>query len=170
MTRKKTIVFILCLIIAAMLLAYLVFTTMTSIPTTLYLDPQTPKSAVGQDFSINISISSVVDLYGWQLQLSWNKTILDVLNVTEGPFLKSGGNSPFFYYNLNATAGQMTVECTRLGSVPGESGSGVLATIRFNVTSSGECDLHLYGAMLLNSSTPPKPIATTVKSGKFSST
>jgi hypothetical protein len=166
LTRKKTIVLTLCLIIAAVLVAYLVFVTMTSIPTTLYVDPQTTTSEVGQDFSINTSISSVVDLYGWQLQLSWNGTVLDWLNATEGPFLKSGGNSPYFYYNLNATAGQITVDCTRLGKVPGVNGSGVLATIRFHVASSGECDLHLYGAMLANSS--DKPIATTVKSGKFS--
>jgi hypothetical protein len=151
-----------------MLLAYLVFITMTSIPTTLYVDPQTTKSEVGQDFSINISISRVVDLSGWQIQLSWNKTILDVLNATEGPFLKSGGNNPYFAAPKIYENGSLLLDCSRVGNVPGINGSGVLATIRFNVISSGECDLHLYGAMLANSS--DKPIVTTVKSGEFSST
>jgi hypothetical protein len=166
MNRKKTIIVILCLIIAAMLLAYLVFITMTSIPTTLCVDPQTTKSEVGQDFSINVSISGVVDLYGWQLQLSWNETILDVLNATEGPFLKSGGNNPYFAAPKIYENGSVLLYCSRVGNVLGVNGSGVLATIRFHVVESGICDLHLYGAMLVNSL--DKSIATTVKSGKFS--
>jgi hypothetical protein len=167
MTRKKTVVLILCLIIAAMLLAYLVFIAIISTPTTLNVDPQTTESAVGQDFAINISVSSVVDLYGWQLQLSWNKTILppDKVNATEGPFLKSGGNSTFFYPRIYEN-GSLLLDGNRVGNVPGVNGSGVLATIRFHVASSGECDLHLYGTILLSSS--EKSIAHTVQSGKFS--
>jgi hypothetical protein len=132
--------------------------------TTLYIDPQTTKKAVGQDFIINISISNVADLYGWQLQLSWNKTILDIVNETEGTFLTSRG-TPFFYPIINAT-GYLILDCTLMGNVSGVSGNGVLATIQFHVRGSGECDLLLYGTILVSSS--EKSIAHTVKSGKFS--
>jgi len=163
MTMKKTILIILCLIVAAILLTFLVFSTMTNNPTTLYIDPQTAKSAVSQDFMVNISISKVTDLYGWQLQLSWNKTILDKVNVTEGNFLKSHGQT-FFSQTINETGSLLSV-CTRLGNVPGVNGSGVLATIRFHVAESGECDLLLYGTILVSSS--GGSITHTVKSGKF---
>ena len=165
MTQKKTIVILTCLIIAAILIAYLAFSAIMNNSTTLYVDPQIAKNAVGQDFNINISISSVADLYGWQLQLSWNKTMLDVVNVTEGPFLKSGANSPFFVQRINET-GSLLSFCTLQGNVSGVSGSGVLATIQFHVTGSGECDLHLYGTILVSSS--EQSIAHIVKSGKFS--
>jgi predicted lipoprotein with Yx(FWY)xxD motif len=119
--------------------------------TTLSVFPSIVTADVGQNFSINVNVTGVSDLYGWQFSLNWTATILNAVNATEGPFLKSGGNSTFFYYNLNATADQITVDCTRLGNVPGASGSGVLATIKFNVTGSGQSPLNLYNAILLNS-------------------
>jgi hypothetical protein len=162
MNRKKIII-ISCLIIATILLAYLVFNMIINKPTTLYIDPQTIKRAVGQDFTINISISNVADLYGWQLQLSWNKTILDVVNVTEGTFLKSHGQT-FFSQKINDTGSLLSV-CNRWGNVSGINGSGVLAAVQFHVKGSGECDLNLYETILVSSS--EKSITHIVKSGKF---
>jgi hypothetical protein len=119
--------------------------------TTVSVFPSSVTANLGQNFSINVNVTGVSDLYGWEFSLNWTATILNVVNVTEGPFLKSGG-STFFYYNLNATEGHMTVEDTLLGNVQGVSGSGVLATITFNVKSSGQSPLNLYYALLINSS------------------
>jgi len=166
MTRKKTIIIILSLIIVAILLAYVVFSILMSNPTTLYLDPQTTEKAVGQDFVVNASVSNVVDLYGWELYLSWNKTILDVVNVTQGPFLESGGNSPFISPTIWNENGSLLLDGLLTGNVTGVDGSGVLATIRFQVIGSGKSDLLLYGTTLVSSS--QKSIAHTVKSGTFS--
>ena len=165
MSRKKTIIIILCLILAATLIAYLALSTVLNSPAALYVDPKTTKSVVGQDFIINISISSVHDLYAWDFNLSWASTILSVVNVTEGPFLKSGGNSTYFNYGLKAAAGQISVECTRVGNVPGAYGSGVLATIKFNAESSGQSPLNL-NATLLNSQDPPEAIPCQLTGGK----
>jgi hypothetical protein len=169
MNRKKIIIIISCLIIATILLAYLVISITMNKPTTvkhttLYVDPQRTEREVGQDFFINISISNVTDLYGWQLQLSWNKTILDVVSETEGTFLRSRGTT-FFYPIINAT-GYVKLDCNLVGNVSGVSGNGVLATIQFRVIGSGKCDLYLYETILVSSS--EKSIVHTVKSGKFS--
>jgi hypothetical protein len=120
--RWKRIIIISCLIIATILLTYLVVNTIINKPTTLYVDPQTIKRTVGQDFSVNISISNVADLYGWQLQLSCNET------------------------------GSLLSLCNRWGNVSGVNGSGVLATVQFHVKGTGECDLHLYETILVSSS------------------
>ncbi|MGB9693639.1 MAG: cohesin domain-containing protein, partial [Fervidobacterium sp.] len=117
---------------------------------TIYVDPQESIGIIGQNFTINICISDVVDLYGWEFKLGWNATILDAVEVSEGSFLKSGG-STFFTYKINNTLGYMIVDCTLLGQVPGVSGSGVLATIKFHVKSIGECPLDLYDTVLVNS-------------------
>jgi hypothetical protein len=164
MNWKKITIIISCLIIVTILLAYLVFNTMMNKPTTLYIDPPTIKRAVGQDFIINVSISNVADLYGWEFKLSWNATILDIVNTTEGTFLRSRG-STFFHQITNAT-GYLRLDCNLMDNVSGVSGNGVLATIQFRVRGSGECDLRLYETILLSSS--EKSIEHTVKSGKFS--
>jgi hypothetical protein len=118
---------------------------------TVSVFPSSVTAYVSQNFPINVNVTGVSDLYAWQFKLNWTANILNVVNVTEGPFLKSSGNSTFFYYDLNATVGQISVECTRTGNVPGVSGSGVLATIKFDVESSGQSPLNLYYALLLNS-------------------
>jgi hypothetical protein len=118
---------------------------------TVSVFPSSITTSISQNFSINVNVTGVSDLYGWEFKLNWTATILNAVNVTEGPFLKSGGNSTFFYYNLNATSGHLRVDCTRTGSVPGASGNGVLATVKFNVKSSGQSPLNLYYAVLINS-------------------
>jgi len=116
---------------------------------TVSVSPSTVTASVGKNFSINVDISNVLNLYGWEFRLSWNATLLDPVNATEGPFLKAGGDT-FFYYRPNATTGQMTVGCTLLGLRPGVSGNGILATVTFYTKNVGECPLDLYNATLLD--------------------
>jgi len=163
MTRKKTVIITSCLIIAAILIAYLVFSALIGNSTTVYVNPQAINSSVNQDFIINISVSRVSDLYAWEFKLNWTASILSVVNVTEGPFLKAGGTTSFFYNN--ALQGHVRVWCTLSGNVSGVSGSGVLARIQFHVTGNGESKLDLYETTLFNPS--ENSIANTVKSGEF---
>jgi len=93
-----------------------------SFTSTLYVNPQISVGTIGQNFSVYINISDVIDLYGWELRLGWNSTILDAIAVGEGPFLKSGGNT-FFTYKINNTEGFVLVDCTLLGDIPGVSGN-----------------------------------------------
>jgi hypothetical protein len=103
-----------------------------------------------------MAVSGVSDLYGWEFQLGWNSTLLDAVNVSEGPFLKAG-RSTFFTYKVNATAGNMIVDCTLFGNIPGVSGDGTLGTITFYAKSVGQCPLDLHDVILLNSLEQPIP-------------
>jgi hypothetical protein len=137
--------------------------------TTISVSPSTVTVNAGQNFRINVTISSVSDLYGWQFALNWSTSLLDLVNVTEGPFLKSSGNNTYFNYNLNATAGSLIADCTLLGNVPGVSGSGVLATITFYVKNSGQCPLDFIGSdvELYDSNEQPISLQTTNGYGYF---
>ena len=123
---------------------------------TVSVFPSTVTASVGQNFSIDVNIANVFDLYGWEFKLSWNASLLDAVNAVEGPFLKAGG-STYFTYRLNATAGYLIADCTLLGMVPGVSGNGTLTTITFYVKNGGECPLDLYHLILLNSIEQPIP-------------
>jgi len=118
--------------------------------TTVSVSPSTVTASVGQNFTVNVTISDVYDLYGWQFRLNWTAGLIDIVNVTEGSFLKLGGGT-YFYWAVNATAGRMVADCTLLGNVPGVSGNGTLATITFNVKGAGESPLTLWDVALLDS-------------------
>lgn len=118
------------------------------------LEPQICWGVLGQNFTVDINIYNVVDLYGWEFRLNWNATILDVVQVLEGPFLKNIG-STYFTSKVNNSFGYIIVDCTLLGNVPGVNGNGTLAAIKFYVETIGECPLDLYGATLVNSSEQP---------------
>jgi len=165
--RKRIIPFIFAL--AVVFLGAFTYKTIVAVNTssstaTIYVDPQTSTGTVGQNFTININISNVTDLYGWEFKLRWNSTLLDAKDVLEGSFLKQGGNT-FFTFKINNTEGYMIVDCTLLGDVSGVSGNGTLATVKFYVEARGECALDLYDTKLVNSS--EQSITHTTIDGNF---
>jgi len=163
--NKKIIIIVSLLAILAVTLTLVYMITKTAASSTvLYVDPKTIRGTVGQDFVININISNVIDLYAWGFKLRWDAAILDVVNVTEGTFLRNGG-STFFVPKIDNTAGYITVDCTLLGNIPGVGGNGTVATIQFHVKESGSCDLDLCDTMLIDSL--EQPIAHSVSDGHF---
>jgi len=122
----------------------------SSTSTLVYVDPEISVGAVGQNFTINVNISNVTDLYGWEFKLGWNTTILDVVEICEGPFLKNVADT-FFTFKVNSTACYIIADCTLLGMVPGASGDGTLATVKFYVKSKGNSVLDLFDTILIDS-------------------
>ena len=122
--------------------------------TTIFVSPATVNASVGEHFFIYINISDVVDLYGWEFKLGWNASLLEVVSVEEGGFLKSGGET-FFSEKINNTDGYVHLACTLLGDVSGVNGSGILAIIEFHVKATGECVLDLYDTALGDSNLQP---------------
>ncbi|MBS7620884.1 hypothetical protein KEJ32_02005 [Candidatus Bathyarchaeota archaeon] len=116
----------------------------------VYINPKEITGAVGQNFTVNVDISNVADLYGWEFKLGWNTTVLDVVEVYEGAFLKNVGDT-FFTYKINSTAGYIIADCTLLGMVQGASGGGTLSTVRFYVKCRGESILDLFDVILIDS-------------------
>jgi hypothetical protein len=122
---------------------------------------------VGSTFSVNVTVSNVYDLVGWEFKLYYLSAKLNGTSVAEGPFLKQGGNT-FFYVvnftdNYNATHGMVWLTCTLLGAVPGVSGNGTLATITFRAREPGSSSLMLKDTLLSDSKA--NPIAHTVVHG-----
>lgn len=124
--------------------------------TILYIDPSENVVLVSQNFTVNILISNVADLYGFEFKLRYNTTILDILNITEGNFLKKGGTT-FFYKERNTAEGYIYVISTLLGPIPGVDGSGMLATITFKAIGNGVSIIDLYDTKLRDNQ--PRPIS-----------
>jgi hypothetical protein len=92
--------------------------------------PPVPKPVVIGSFSMDLNVNNVQDLYAWQALVIFNGSELKVLQVAQGDFLPPLG----FPYFFNATwmgDDVLLVGGTARANVPGESGSGRLATIVF---------------------------------------
>lgn len=50
---------------------------------------------VGDVFSINIGVVDAIDLTSWQFDLTFNPSLLQANQVTEGPFLSAFGTTSF---------------------------------------------------------------------------
>jgi hypothetical protein len=133
--------------------------------TTVYVNPEINFGAPGQNFAIDIDISEVFDLYGWEVRLRWNSSLLNVTQVTEGSFLKTEGET-FFTYKLNNTEGYIIIDCTLLGDVAGVNGNGTLVTVQFHIKTSGGSTLDLYRTILVSST--EQPIEHIAANGYFS--
>lgn len=123
----------------------------TSFEATMHTVPSTTIAEVSQVVSVDICVSNVTDLYGWEFKLKWNSTLIDALNITEGNFLRSQ-NDTLFVVSMNNTEGYLRAACTLIGNLQGVDGSGALAIIEFETENAGECDFDLYDTKLVNSS------------------
>jgi len=109
-------------------------------PTTISVSPSMLYAELGEHFTINLTIAYAVDVYGWEVNLTFNPSVLQITNVTVPPdhFLEGRpqgcvGLQKFIYPSCIILG-----NCI-LGDYSGFHGSGVLATIEFEVVGSGEC-------------------------------
>jgi len=113
---------------------------------TLYVDPpsikEPPYKAIGSNITINIRISYIERLHGWDLKLRYNPLLLYTNSslIKEGDFLKSVGptlmSGPFFEEDF------LYVGC-RINAQDWADGSGVLISIAFILMRYGETKLEI---------------------------
>jgi len=96
----------------------------------------------GGTFTVNVTVAGVSEVYGWQVNITFNPQILNVENVSEGSFLKQA-NKTVFMKTIDNTDGYVLLAST-FYPVPehGVSGSGLLAQVTFTVKGSGSSSLH----------------------------
>jgi len=140
--------------------------------TTLSIEPQIlidPSLTPTSTFNINITVTDVIDLYGWEFKLYYLKSVLNVTSITFGPFLESAGTT--FQIDksnpdYNETHGLVWLADSLLAAPEGVNGTGVIASISFKVIDFGSTKLDLTDTKLGNKS--GESISHTVYDGYFS--
>ena len=101
----------------------------------------------GSTITVHIDISGTgFDLFSWQINLTYNKNILNVNRLTAGSFLGAtkDTSSEVLGHVINVTdniGGSALFAETILYDVPGVSGSGRLVSIEFLVVGYGSTDI-----------------------------
>lgn len=118
---------------AAAVLMLLTSLTADAVPI-LEFAPTESSSGVGDSFSVHVFGSDFIDLFAYQILISYDPTILSPDSITEGSFLSSAGTTAFFGDFLD---GNIVLLDILLDATTGASGSGVLATLGFTGLASG---------------------------------
>lgn len=138
---------LLCIWISAILVLNTSIKSVRTQTTTVSVDPILyTVEAVGVTFKINITLTEVTNLAGYEFKLAYNPAIL---NAT---LLEYGGIFGDTYFPLisviNNTAGWLGFAAMEMWGEPEFNGSGILAIITFNATALGSIILDLYDTIL----------------------
>ena len=103
-----------------------------------------PKIHAGDTFTLALNVADVHDLAGWQFDIAFDPTVLEVLEVSEGDFLKTDNGTTFFQKgSINNTTGKITKLSSARLSEDGVNGTGTLLSVAFTAKTPGQAHLKL---------------------------
>lgn len=106
----------------------------------------------GNTVTIPVDITGVSDLAAFQFNLSFNPAIVHLQAIKEGAFLPSAGPTFFIPGTIDNVAGSAdSTADSLLGPIAGATGSGTLATLRFQGVNLGTSPVVLSDVILLDS-------------------
>jgi len=121
--------------------------------TTVAVNPEAISAILDEAITVNITISNVQNLYGLDVTLLWNPTVLTVQNIDirlgvesfpDGVLHEATSADIFIQENtVDQENGEYHLVATSVAPAPSFSGSGNIASLTFNVTSIGQSELIL---------------------------
>jgi hypothetical protein len=172
MSYKKLIIPLLILSLILILpgcLAKLIPTTPSVTPPedtagVLYLEPANLTLVPSEDFTVELKATSITNLKGYSVTLSYDPTLISLQGVTEGPFLSSKGET-FFYIREDQST--ILIDNVLLGTDLSISGEGTLAILSFTCLKAGSTSIEF--SLTKTRDTHNKEIVTTKRSIKLKS-
>jgi len=104
--------------------------------TTLSIISSVANICNGDVNTVAVHIADVMDLYGFDLRMTFDPTVFEIVSITDGGFLPS----PIFTLanTFDNTNGTLTYAISRYGGGTGANGSGDLLNINLRVKSPGK--------------------------------
>jgi len=167
MKKTKIVIWILLSTLLLSIYGSVLTTRASSSTTKLYVDPASVTGAVGSTFTINVKISDVTNLYGIDIQLGWDPTIIKYVDhqthipvedhpdgVLHSPVLsikdvvdETGG-----LVSQGAEKGTLYwLAVTSMAPADPFDGSGIVFEMTFEVVSVGSCLIEITASTLADS-------------------
>ena len=148
---KKTVGTLLLILIAAIILPTIPHTETASAQTSqspsVFIDPATYNATqLNEQFTVNIDISNVQNLFGWAVNFTWDTNYLTLISKQEGSFLSDQGTTQFVPVTTTDIKGTDSADTYKLAQLACDissstngvdansaSGNGTLATMTFQI-------------------------------------
>jgi hypothetical protein len=147
---SKTVVLTLILVLLSIFLVQSASSQVDS-NTIVRTQPSTSTPQVGETFTVSIIIENVQNLYGIDLALSWNDTVLQFqsadlrLGVESHPdgVLHEDSNTEIYIVENEALKAEYQLVATSVGPASSFNGSGTIININFKAITIGHSALDL---------------------------
>jgi general secretion pathway protein D len=103
----------------------------------LSFDPTTVTPSVGSTFAVNVVLTGGQSIYSVPLQVTYDPKLLQLVNVSNGPFLSHDGQPVALVHRDDPTSGTVQLNATRPPGSGGISGDGVVFTLTFQAKAAG---------------------------------
>ena len=111
-------------------------------PIDLTLVPPTSAQPVGSTFQVAVMLTGAHDVYSVPMQLKFNPSVLQLVNVDSGDLLSRDGQAVSIVHRDEGN-GLVTISTSRPPGVAGVNGQGAVAVLTFKATGAGESPLQL---------------------------
>ncbi len=125
----------------------------TSSDTNVSVLPEQNSVRLGEALTVNITISNVQNLYGIDVTLDWNSSVLQIQSASSqlgveshfGGVLHETSDYPIIVVQDNSSQeiGEYHLIASSQGSADAFNGDGTIVTLKFNVTNLGHSELTL---------------------------
>ena len=120
-------------------------------------DPANLTQAIGSTFTVNVSVAGAQNVNSVPLQITYNPSVLQLLNVSNGPLLEQDGQPVALVHRDDAMAGIVQLTASRPPGAAGVSGTGSVFTLTFQAKAAGQATLSINRAQLKNASMQTLP-------------
>ncbi len=125
-------------------------------PVSLQLVPANANQTVGNIFQEQIMLSGGKDVYSVPLQLSYDQTKLQLMNVDTGDLLGRDGQAIALVHRDDG-AGNVAISTSRPPGVAGVTGSGSICTLTFQAKAAGDASVAITRPVVRDSKQQPLP-------------
>ena len=140
-----------CLLVCVVALGGIGQADATAPDTRLRLEPADLAVGLKETFVVRVMIEEAKDVGGFQFDLTYDSSVVEVTEAALGDFLGSTGRSPVVVGpEVSNEEGRTTFGAVSYGNQPGPSGAGVLATITCIARGEGNTSLSLLEVQVLD--------------------
>ena len=128
-------------------------------PASLVVSPPPAQVAVGSTFQVPVTLNGGKDVSSIPLQIQYDASKLNLVNVNSGDFLVKNGQLPALVHRDEEVAGTQLHTISAVTSLPpgapGKTGSGVVYVLTFQAKQAGPSDIVITHPGLMDSAQRP---------------